>query len=133
MDDTPSWTVIAVVGTIGLVLVVALLTLILTIGDGPEFTPRTAFESHIAALDAGEWELSDTYAKPECAINANGVNEESLQEVIDGGFSYRRTFQIEDVWINEDGNEAILELQTPSGLPQVAVLDLVDGEWLVTC
>ena len=56
-----------------------------------------------------------------------------LQEVIDGGFSYRRTFQIEDVWINEDGTEAILELEAPPELPHVTVLDRVDGEWLIAC
>lgn len=132
MDDTPRWTVIAVAGMIGLSLIAFLLTLILTLGGGSELTPRTAFEAHIAALDAGEWALSDTYTKAECTIAATG-SAETLQEVIDGGFSYRRTFQIEDVWINEAGDEAILELNTPSELPQVAVLDLVEGEWLVTC
>ncbi len=95
--------------------------------------PRAAFEAHIAALDAGEWELSDTYARDECTIAAAGGSGEMLQEVLDDGFSYRRTFQIEDVWINEDGTEAILELGTPSELPPVAVLDLVDGEWLIAC
>ncbi len=94
---------------------------------------REAFEAHLAALDAGDWELSDSFVKDECTISAAGDSEKALQEVIDGGFSYRRAFDIDDVWINEDGTEAILELQTPPELPDIAVLDLVDGEWLVAC
>lgn len=133
MDDTPSWTLIGVVGTLGLALIAVLFTFILTLGGGPELTPRAAFESHIAALDAGEWALSDTYTKAECTIAATGGSEEMLQEVIDGGFSYRRTFQIEDIWINEDGTEAILELNTSPGLPPIVVFDRVDGEWLIAC
>ena len=120
---------------IGLALIAALLIFILAIltPGGSTPGPRKAFEAHIAALDAGEWELSDTYTKDECTIAAAGGSEEMLQEVLDGGFSYRRTFQIEDVWINEDGTEAILELEAPPKLPPVAVLDLVDGEWLIAC
>lgn len=96
-------------------------------------SPRAVFEAHLAALDAGEWELSDIYAKDECTINAQGGSGEALQKVIDSGFSYRRSFQIEDVWINEDGTEAILELNVPSELPSVVVLDLVGEGWLIAC
>ena len=102
-------------------------------GEVDDNGPRAAFKAHLAALDGGDWALSDTYTKDECTISAAGGSEEALQEVLDSGFSYRRTFQIEDVWINEDGTEAILELQAPPGLPPVAVLDLVDGEWLIAC
>ena len=116
------------------ILVLLLSMIVIIVAVIPKTSgPREAFEAHLAALDAGEWQLSDTYAKPECAIEAEGVSEASLQEVIDSGFSYRRTFQVEDVWINEAGDEALLELQVSPDLPQVAVLDLVDGEWLITC
>lgn len=97
---------------------------------------REAFEAHLAALDDGDWELANTYFKDGCIIGfAASADDpaEALQQARDSGFSFSQSFQIEEVWFSEDGTEAVLGLRTPPDLPDITTLELVEGEWLVTC
>ncbi len=129
-----SWLRLALVST----LLMLFGGILFTLCTSQNFTggPRAAFELHLAALDAGEWALSDTYVKDECTIESLSGTDDAqaaLQAVLDSGFSYRRTFNVDDVWLNEDGTWAILEMDTPADLPDITTMELIDGEWLIAC
>lgn len=138
MDIEEGWLrrLVTIMAAAIFVLMIAGLLLIFSGNGSVPPSPREVFESHLAALDTGDWAYSDTFVKDECTIgSAAGVAnlEAALADVLESGFSFRRAFDVEEVWISEDGTEAILDLNTLSGLPSVATLELVEGKWLVAC
>jgi hypothetical protein len=141
LEQEQGWLLRLVVMGAGVVFGGLFITALLIFGGiathDSEIGPRDVFEAHLAALDAGDWELSDIYVKGECTIGFLAGAEDNPQEVLDetlaSGFSFRRTFDVEEVWISEDSTEAILGLNTPSGLPSTAMLEKVEGEWLIAC
>ncbi len=96
--------------------------------------PRQAFEQHLMALDDQDWELANTYVSERCQSDLDGA-EAAGRELADSGFSFYHSFAVEEVWISEDGTEALLGLDTPSNLSLsgVATMERVNGEWLVSC
>lgn len=126
---------VAVVVGMMVVILIALLLVMSRGGTAPG--PADVFESHLAALDAADWRLADTFVKDECTVGFTvGYDDpqEALQEALDSGFSFRRAFDVQEVWISEDGSEALLGVKTtPPDLPNVIELEKVDGEWLVAC
>ena len=107
----------------GIGLLFTSLTLLgITQFGGDAAGPQQVFESHLAALDAQDTETAAQYTLDEC----------SLPDVLPD-FAYRRSFRVKEVWISADGEEAILGLIVPAGLPNIALLEKVEGEWLITC
>ncbi len=96
--------------------------------------PQDVFERHLMALDDQDWELANTYVTEWCQSDLEGV-EAAGRGLEDSGFSFYRAFAVEEVWISEDGLEALLGLDVSPNLPlpRVATMERVDGEWLVSC
>lgn len=117
----------------GGLLIAALL--IFSRGDGsPALGPREAFEAHLAALDDRDWDEANSYVLEWCEIDPADA-EAAVEDLDASGFSFVRAFQIEEVWLNERGTVALLDLRTPPGLmlPSFAELELWEGEWQVSC
>ena len=129
---------LAVIGLAAIGLLLAAYGTVRLIGDDATADgPREVFEAHLTALDNGDWRLADTYSKDECSVASRRFNDPqaALDKLLASGFSFRRTFVVEEreIWIREDGNKAVLGLDTPPDEVGTVKLDLVEGEWLIAC
>ncbi len=103
-------------------MIVGMILVVLIHFDTDAAGPQQVFESHLAALDAQDVETAGQFTLDECSLP---------DELPD--FAYQDSFQVKEVWISGDGDEAILGLTVPVGLPNIALLEKVEGEWLITC
>ncbi|KKL92973.1 hypothetical protein LCGC14_1879320 [marine sediment metagenome] len=120
------------VSVLGVLVVLALLLFFR--GDPPVAGPREVFAAHIAALADGDWALSDSYAHDDCDFGDQAL----LDDVLASGFDFEEKFEVDDVWINEDGTLAIMSLAdvqivTEDAERALPMLQLVDGRWLLIC
>ncbi len=115
-------------------LAVGILVVTGAYNDNPLGDPQQAFERHLMALDDQDWELANTYVTEWCQSDLEGAAAAG-RDLKDSGFLFYRAFAVAEVWISEDGLEALLGLDVPrnSSLPRVATMERVDGEWLVSC
>lgn len=86
------------------------------------------------ALDERDWALANTYVTERCQVDLEDA-EAAVDSVEDNGYSFSRAFRVDEVWFHESGVKALLGLDLPPGLlvPGVATMELVDGEWLLSC
>lgn len=108
------------------------------VGSGAEshLGPQQVFEQHLLALD--EERLDDALAYVDIAVCGTTAVDSTPQALVDlkrRGHTFSTAFTVEEVWILEDGSEALLGLRTPPnlGLPNVVRLTQVDGAWLLMC
>ncbi len=116
-------------------LLIALLLLINTPRKAdPEPGPRQTFAAHLTALDERDWELANSYITERCQIDPEGMDA-AVGDLEDNGYSFARAFRVEEVWFHDNGVKALLGLALPPGLlvPRAATMELVDGEWLISC
>lgn len=95
--------------------------------------PRQAFEAHLLALDEGRVDDANALVDSSCEHVAEEDVQEAGARLESAGLTFGEAFRVAEVWVNESGTEAIIELTSPEGLPKVARLVKVDGEWLVSC
>lgn len=111
--------------------IVSITLLIVDSSPGPE----DVFQSHLAALDAGDWPSASIYLKDGCAVDFSIDYDDpqvALDELLASGFSFQ-SLRVDEVWINTNGKEALLGLVGRSGLPQIIELEKIDGDWLIGC
>jgi hypothetical protein len=115
---------------------VVLVVLVRATSPSPKQGPREVFAAHIAALAGGDWVLGDSYAHEDCDFG----DQAFLDDVLDSGFDFEREFEVDDVWMNEDGTLAIMSL-VQAGLVKedeeestaLPMLELIDGQWVLIC
>ena len=97
---------------------------------------REAFEAHLLALDGGRWADARALILDHCITDPDSKGAKAASEDLRrSGHTFTSAFSIEEVWYREDGREALLDLRTPPNLPLpgIATMELVDGEWKVSC
>ena len=98
--------------------------------------PEDVFQSHLVALEAGDWPLASTYLKDGCNVDFSADHDDpqaALDELLASGFSFQQSIEVDEVWINTNDKEALLGLVMGSRLPQIVELEKIDGDWLISC
>ncbi len=120
---------------LGVAMLTALAGIFYCVTSVPGSGPDDAFRAHLAALDEGRIDDANELVD----ITCGKVTVEDVDAAKSGlgsaGYTFQTAFQVGEVWLNERGTEAILELQTPANLPLPGVQGMmkVDGEWLLSC
>lgn len=110
--------------------------MVTTLGGGTASDPRAAFEAHLLALDEGRLVGANALVDIACGRVTKADAEAAKAGLESAGLTFQTAFPVEEVWLNESGTEAILELAPPPGglpLPGVQGMMLVEGEWLLSC
>ena len=125
----------ALIGGIGVVILMLAVTVLVCSGASNAPGPAAAFEAHLLALDEGRIDDANALVDITCGkvteTDVNGARA-GLEDV---GYTFPTAFRVGEVWTNARGTEAILELETPPQLPLPGVQGMmkVDGEWLLSC
>ncbi len=120
---------------VGLGLFLGIMFFLIATVDGPkEPGPQEVFERFLIAVDQERFDEARALVDPFCTDTDEGMRA-ALDDLQSVGLDFETTFQVDEVWINERGTRALLELTTPPQLPLpgVASLDRTDDGWVLAC
>lgn len=123
-----------ILGFFALALVPVIVYVVTAPPDKPG--PGEVFEQHLAALDAGDYALAEALMDEEECPGTLAESAPRAQEMLNRfGYTFVSAFRVRDVWLHEDGEYALIELDTPKNLalPGIAFMRKIDGEWRLTC
>lgn len=104
-------------------------------GSDPHAAAAHSFAAHLRALDEGRVDDANALVDITCG-KVDPVDVDAARAGLESaGYTFQTAFRVGEVWLNEGGTEAILELETPPNLPLPGVQGMmrVDGEWLLSC
>lgn len=101
--------------------------------EGPG--PVDAFTAHLQALDESRLDDANALVDITCGQIRRTDLEAAQNDLESAGLTFQTAFRISEVWTNERGTRAIIELDTPPQLPLPGVqgMALVEGQWMLYC
>lgn len=100
-------------------------------------TAAEVFEAQALALalDEGRYDDAAEFSDPWCQQADPDTVRTAIRDLEQryGLEGFVEVFPVVGVWSHSDGEQAILELGPPPGLPAIQPLRKMDGEWKLTC
>lgn len=120
-----SWSLIAIIAV----------TLIFLLSGGGSPSPAEVFNSHSLALDEGRYDDAEELLEPGCQQGAPEDIRSTIRDFksmlnLDG---FSEVYIVMGTWRHDDGEQAILELRAPAGLPNIQPMVKIDGDWVLSC